>query len=85
MDKQLFKNAAGDIHFGLNPPEGFLPCEKKDAVSALKKIGKKKLWRCYVCDDLHFGVNYPDPCPTCITKKSYGEIDLEEFRSVIGL
>jgi len=85
MDKELSKNAAGDIHFGTNAPDGFSPCENGDAAKVLKKLGKKKLWRCNVCNDLHLGAEYPDPCPTCFTKKAYTEIDIAEFKGVIGL
>ena len=85
MERKLFKNAEGNIHFGINAPEGFAPCEKSDAENALKKLGKKKLWRCNVCNDLHLGNDFPDPCPTCFTANSYVEISKQEFVSVIGL
>ena len=85
MEKKLFKDKAGNIHFGINAPDGFVPCEKADVEKTLAKIGKRKLWRCNVCNDLHLGKDFPDPCPTCVTPDSYVEIGLQEFRTVIGL
>jgi len=85
MQKSVYRNDDGDIHYGANAPDGFLPCGKNDVAKALKKPGKKKPWRCNVCNDLHLGADYPDPCPTCLTNKSYVEIDIAEFKGVIGL
>ena len=85
MQKRLYWNGSGDVHFGINAPEGFSPCEKADAKKSLAKPGKKKLWRCNVCNDMHLGTSFPDPCPTCLTEKSYVEIGIAEFRGAVGL
>jgi len=85
MEKKLFKDAKGNIHFGISAPDGFKPCENADAKKSLAKLGKRKLWRCNVCNDMHLGTDFPEPCPTCLTPHSYVEISLKEFTGVIGL
>jgi len=82
LEKKLYRNVEGDIHFGINAPEGYVPCEKLDVKLAL---GKKKLWRCNVCNDLHLGNVFPNPCPNCMAPNSYVEISKQEFVLVIGL
>jgi hypothetical protein len=85
MGKTLFKDAKGNIHFGINAPDGFTPCQKEDVKKALAKLGKWKLWRCNVSNDLHLNTGFPDPCPTCQTPHAYVEISLKEFSTIIGL
>lgn len=36
---------------------------------------QKKLFRCRVCGDIHFGVNAPEVCPTCQQTNAYEEAD----------
>ena len=43
----------------------------------------KKFWRCYVCNDLHYGVNPPEICPTCMQKNAYVQISSEEAKRII--
>jgi len=38
----------------------------------------KKYWRCFVCNDIHYGVKPPEICPTCMVKNAYVEISSEE-------
>lgn len=38
----------------------------------------KKYWRCFVCNDIHFGVKPPEICPTCLQKNAYVEISSAE-------
>ncbi|WP_198002521.1 hypothetical protein [Methanococcus vannielii] len=38
----------------------------------------KKFFECKVCKDIHYGKNWPNPCPTCLTKNSYIEIKVED-------
>jgi len=38
----------------------------------------KKYWRCFVCNDIHYGVKPPERCPTCMVKNAYVEISSEE-------
>jgi len=85
MEKKLFKNKAGNIHFGINAPDGFVPCENADVTKSLAAIGKRKLWRCNVCNDLHLDSEPPKICPTCTVQDAYVEIGLQEFKTVIGL
>ncbi|HLC64513.1 MAG TPA: hypothetical protein VJI46_00145 [Candidatus Nanoarchaeia archaeon] len=84
MAKTLFKNGKGEIHFGVNAPEGFVSAGKSDAEKSLSKLGKMKLWRCSVCNDMHIGLKPPHECPTCHQIESYVEINEKEFRVVIG-
>ena len=85
MGKTIFKNNKMEIHFGINSQEGFISGNAKDAENALKKLGKKKLWRCNVCNDLHLGTEPPKECPTCHTINAYVKISEKEFRNLIGI
>lgn len=38
----------------------------------------KKYWRCFVCNDIHYGVKPPEICPTCQVKNAYVEISSAE-------
>ncbi len=40
----------------------------------------KKYWRCFVCNDVHYGVKPPEICPTCLAKNAYVEISSEEAK-----
>jgi ferredoxin-thioredoxin reductase catalytic chain len=42
----------------------------------------KKYWRCFVCNDIHYGVKPPEICPTCMAKNAYVEVTSEEARKV---
>jgi ferredoxin-thioredoxin reductase catalytic subunit len=44
----------------------------------------KKFWRCYVCNDIHWGTKTPDICPTCKVKAAYVEISAREARTILG-
>lgn len=46
-------------------------------------IRVKKLWRCNVCLDIHFGLKPPEICPTCLAKNAYVLIDNQEALTVI--
>ncbi len=45
---------------------------------------KKRYWRCYVCNDVHYGVAPPEVCPTCKVVNAYVEITAEEARKFLG-
>jgi ferredoxin-thioredoxin reductase catalytic subunit len=45
---------------------------------------KKKFWRCYVCNDIHWGFKPPEVCPTCRVKTAYVEITAREARTILG-
>ena len=45
----------------------------------------KKFFRCYVCNDIHYGIVGPIICPTCSVENAYVEIDAEEAEKVMGL
>jgi hypothetical protein len=40
--------------------------------------GPKKFWQCEVCNDVHWGENYPEHCPNCDSLDSYVEITKED-------
>ncbi|MFQ6109499.1 MAG: ferredoxin-thioredoxin reductase catalytic domain-containing protein [Candidatus Aminicenantales bacterium] len=42
----------------------------------------KKFWRCFVCNDIHYGVKPPEICPTCLARNAYVEISSEEARKM---
>ncbi|MFB0564202.1 MAG: ferredoxin-thioredoxin reductase catalytic domain-containing protein [Candidatus Aminicenantaceae bacterium] len=42
----------------------------------------KKYWRCFVCNDIHYGIKPPEICPTCRAKNAYVEISSEEARKM---
>jgi len=45
----------------------------------------KKYWRCFVCNDIHYGVKPPEICPTCGVPHAYVEVTSEEARKVGSL
>ena len=45
----------------------------------------KKFWRCFVCNDIHYGVRPPKICPTCGVPHAYVEVTSEEARKVGSL
>jgi ferredoxin-thioredoxin reductase catalytic subunit len=45
---------------------------------------KKRYWRCFVCNDIHYGIAPPELCPTCKVLNAYVEITAEEARKVLG-
>jgi ferredoxin-thioredoxin reductase catalytic subunit len=42
----------------------------------------KKFWRCFVCNDIHYGVKPPEICPTCLAKKAFVETTSEEAQKI---
>lgn len=44
----------------------------------------KKFYKCSVCGDIHFGVEYPEKCPTCGAKDAYESVDEEEAKDDMG-
>lgn len=44
---------------------------------------KKRYWRCYVCNDIHYGVAPPEVCPTCKVRHAYVEITSDEARKIL--
>jgi len=45
----------------------------------------KKYWRCFVCNDIHYGIRPPEICPTCGVPHAYVEVTSEEARKVGSL
>jgi ferredoxin-thioredoxin reductase catalytic subunit len=43
----------------------------------------KKYWRCFVCNDIHYGLAPPDTCPTCKVENAYIEISSTETGNVL--
>lgn len=44
----------------------------------------KKYWRCFVCNDIHFGVKPPEICPTCAAKDAYVEVSSDEAKKIMS-
>jgi ferredoxin-thioredoxin reductase catalytic subunit len=44
----------------------------------------RKFWRCYVCNDIHYGVKPPEICPTCAVKNAYVLISAREAKTICG-
>jgi len=42
----------------------------------------KKSWRCFVCNDVHYGLRPPEICPTCGVRHAYVEISTEEAQKI---
>ncbi len=45
----------------------------------------KKFWRCFVCNDIHYGLRPPEVCPTCSVKNAYVEVSSEEARKMMSV
>ncbi len=45
----------------------------------------KKYWRCFVCNDIHYGMKPPEICPTCLVKNAYIETSSEEAKKTSSL
>jgi ferredoxin-thioredoxin reductase catalytic chain len=43
-----------------------------------KRRFMKTYWRCYICNDVHYGVKPPEVCPTCLAKNAYVKISSAE-------
>ena len=68
MGKKIFVDNNGNIHFGINALPGFREGNKEDVAKTLASLGKRKAWRCNVCNDLELGIAPPKECPTCHAK-----------------
>jgi len=44
----------------------------------------KKYWRCFICNDIHYGVKPPEQCPTCMAINAYVEVSSEEAKKIIN-
>ncbi len=42
----------------------------------------KKHWRCFVCNDIHYGIKPPEICPTCLVKNAYVETSSAEAETI---
>lgn len=83
-EKLIFKNK-GEIHVGRNAPTGFLPATIQDVKETLKNLNGKKIFRCYVCNDLSISSIPPKTCPTCFQKDAYIEINEKELRVLLEI
>lgn len=45
----------------------------------------KKYWRCFVCNDIHYGFKPPELCPTCHVLNAYVEISAAEARRMMTI
>jgi len=46
---------------------------------------KKRYWRCFVCNDVHYGIAPPELCPTCKVLNAYVEISAAEARKILDV
>lgn len=44
----------------------------------------KKFWRCFICNDIHYGLKPPEICPTCLAKNAYVEVSSREAGKTMG-
>jgi ferredoxin-thioredoxin reductase catalytic subunit len=44
----------------------------------------KRLWRCHICNDLHYGAAPPVICPTCGAQRAFVLTDRDEFLKITG-
>ncbi|MCX6561697.1 MAG: hypothetical protein NTZ26_14435 [Candidatus Aminicenantes bacterium] len=44
----------------------------------------KSFWRCFVCNDIHYGVKPPGVCPTCGVARPFVRVSAREARAVQG-
>lgn len=44
---------------------------------------KKTLWRCHVCNDLHYGLKAPEVCPTCGARNAFVRCDAGELGKLV--
>ncbi len=86
MKKSLYRSRKGEFHLGgVIPGSDFVPATLAELQKALAKPGKKQFWKCKVCGDIHFGIGYPSPCPTCKAVESYEKITAQEAKKILGL
>lgn len=85
MGKKIFKDNLGNIHFGVNAPEGFEEGTKEDVSEVLENLGDRKLWRCSVCNDLRIAREPLEECPTCYVRNAYVQIESKEFNQLIEI
>ena len=45
----------------------------------------KRFWRCFICNDIHYGINPPQICPTCLAKNAFVEISSQEARKISAI
>lgn len=84
-NKKLFKNAQEELHVGNLAPKGFVECGLDEFKKALKNLGKRKIWRCHVCNDLSVSIAPPEICPTCFQKDAYTEINEKEIKILLEI
>jgi len=84
QNKKIFKKDE-DIHVGNNAPEGFIETSIEEVEKILSNLGQRKLWRCHVCNDLHIGISFPSPCPTCFAIDAFVEVEIEEIKNLLEI
>jgi rubrerythrin len=83
--KKIFKNSQEELHIGNIAPKGFVECNLDEVKKALKSLGKRKFWRCHVCNDLSISITPPEICPTCFQKDAYVEINEKEIKTILEI
>ena len=47
-------------------------------------MATKTYWRCTICNDLHYGADAPEKCPTCgAPREKHEQIDEEKFKEIM--
>jgi len=82
QNKKIFIKGE-EIHIGNNATEGFVEIGMEEVEKVLNNLGKRKLWRCHVCNDLHIGISFPNQCPTCFVLDAYVEIEINEIKNLL--
>lgn len=44
----------------------------------------KKIYKCRICNDIHWGVNTPEICPSCGKNDTYEEIQKEKVKESLS-
>ena len=83
--KKIFKNKNQDIHIGINMPEGFSEANILDVIELLENLKGKRLWRCFVCNDVHIAKEPLEICSTCLQKYAYVEINKKELKNLLEI
>ncbi len=49
-------------------------------------MANKTYWRCSVCNDLHYGVQAPEKCPTCgVPREQHEPVEKDKFLEIMEI
>jgi len=75
--------ASGFTKSLFEPPTSTIALYRLRYVPSCLGTMNKRLWRCHVCNDIHFGLKAPKVCPTCGAKDAFVLVDDSEALKVI--